>query len=320
MKPTQPGAIKFTTALAVYALLGSALAQGRPSMLAPNRDSAAPGATVSITVAPALSTQQPAGSHLVLRPTRRGNDVELRIVEWRGDAIRAQIPRNAEEGAGAARFVLFDRRNGVLADSGNRMFRVAANEIPNAGRAAGGGSATSVPGSGPGSLRTGLPGVVVVPEIPGRSHVTVPAVPARPSPDPRPERGSAAQAGTTFTTPGVQAQAREAEVAEEPHGSGGRRRPPFLRDVRLPGMDYRHFAARSVAECFHACAIEAQCKAWSLRPARSNNTYDNSDDGPVCWLKTGIPQREYARGYVSGIKPPPPAVGRAMPPPPVVNR
>jgi len=44
-------------ALAFASPLGNALAQGRPSVLAPNRDSAAPGATVSIAVVPALSTQ-----------------------------------------------------------------------------------------------------------------------------------------------------------------------------------------------------------------------------------------------------------------------
>jgi hypothetical protein len=119
-----------------------------------------------------------------------------------------------------------------------------------------------------------------------------------------------------LTTPGVQAQARQVEVANDPHGASGRRQPPFLRDVRLPGLDYRHFAARSVAECFNACSIEAQCKAWSLRPPTRNNTWDNDDDGFVCWLKSGIPQRQYARGYVSGIKPPPPAVGREVPSPP----
>lgn len=310
-----------TLAVPVLAVLGPVAsdvnAQGRPSLLKPNRDSAAPGATVSIAVDPALSTQQPAGSHLVLRPTRRGDDVELRIVEWRGDALRAQIPRNADEGAGAARFVLLDRRNGVLADSGNRMFRVAAHEVPNAGRAAGGGSQTSVPGRGPGSLATGLPGVVVVPDFPGGSQVKVPPLTLPPGPDPRTGRGVAAQSGGTFTTQGVSAQSREVEIEQ---GSGARRQPPFLRDQRLPGMDYRHFPARSVAECHTACSVEAQCRAWSLRPARRNNTFDNQDDGPVCWLKTGIPQREYARGYVSGIKPPPPAVGRAVPPPPVVSR
>jgi hypothetical protein len=243
-------------------------------------------------------------SHLVLRPTR----VRQRcIVEWRGDALRAQIPRNADEGAGAARFVLLDRRNGVLADSGNRMFRVAAHEAPNAGRAAGGGSSTSVPGRGPRSLATGLPGVVVVPDFLGGSQVKVPPLTLPPGPDPRTGRGVAAQSITTFTTPRIAAQSLEVEIEER---SRARRQPPFLRDQRLLGMDYRHFPARSVAECHTACSVEAQCRAWSLRPARSNNTYDNSDDGPVCWLKTGIPQREYARG-MSPASPPPPAVGRA---------
>jgi hypothetical protein len=164
-----------------------------------------------------------------------------------------------------------------------------------------------------------LPGVVVVPELPGRSQVTVPPLTLPPGPDPRTGRGVTAQSGTTITTPGISAQSRAVEADEGSH-SQVRRQPPFLRDQRLPGMDYRHFPARSVAECHTACSVEAQCRAWTLRPARSNNTYDNSDDGPVCWLKTGIPQREYARGYVSGIKPPPPAVGRAVPPPPVVSR
>jgi hypothetical protein len=142
-------------------------------------------------------------------------------------------------------------------------------------------------------------------------------LPVRPDPDPRTGRGVSARSGD-LSTPGVVGQAREPEI--DSHGSANRRQLPFLRDQRLPGMDYRRLPVRSVAECHTACSIESQCRSWEFRPAQRNNTFDNGDDGATCFLKSGIPQREYARGHVSGIKPPPPAVAAGAPPPPVVSR
>ena len=314
------------TILALYGPFGPpAFAQGRPSTLTPNRDSAPPGATLSIAINPALATQQPAGSRLLLRSAqgRRGpGDVELRIAQWRGDAIRATIPRDASIDAGAARLVLLDRRNEVIAQSGNQMFRVAAaGEVPSAGRAAGSaGSAAHIPGNGSTSRVPGSPG----PDVAGRRQLdrsgsaVVPSVPGVvPDADPRTERGVHARSGSV-STPGVSGQAREMEI--DSHGSANRRQAPFLRDQTLSGMDYRRLAVRSVAECHTACSIESQCRSWTYRPAQRNNTFDNGDDGATCFLKSGIPQREYARGYVSGIKPPPPAVAAGAPPPPVVSR
>jgi PAN domain len=310
-------------AIAMLASLGTDIrAQVRPATLTPSRDSAAPGATLSIAISPALATQQPAGSHLVLRSTRRGPDVELRIVEWRGNGIRAQIPRDAGVDAGATRLMLLDRRNEVIAHSGNQMFRVAAaGELPSAGRIAGAeGSRTSEPGSGPISRVPGsqVPDVAGRREAPDRSAgAVVPNVPNLLPPDPRTERGVHARPGVP-STPGVRGQAREPDIASD--GAGDRRRPPFLRDQDLPDMNYRRFGVRSVAECHTACSVESQCRSWTFRPAQPNNTFDNRDDGPTCFLKSGIPQRVYARGYVSGLKPPPPAVAAGAPPPPVVSR
>ena len=302
-----------------------AFAQGRPSILTPNRDSAPPGATLSIAINPALAAQQPAGSHLLLRSAqgRRGAaDVELRIAQWRGDAIRATIPRDAALDAGAARLVLVDRRNEVIAQSGNQLFRVvAAGEAPSAGRIAGAeGSATHASGNGsisrvPGSTH---PDVAGRRQLDRSGNAVVPSVPgALPNADPRTERGVHASSGS-LSTPGMVGQARERDTASD--GAGDRRRPPFLRDQTFSGMDYRRFAVRSVAECHTACSVEGQCRSWTFRPPQRNNTFDNGDDGSTCFLKSGIPQREYARGYVSGIKPPPPSVAAGTPPPPVVIR
>ncbi|MGZ9074184.1 MAG: PAN domain-containing protein [Burkholderiaceae bacterium] len=311
------------TALALFGPFAApALAQARASILTPSRDSAAPGATLSIVVNPALAGQQPAGSHLVLRSTRRGGgDVELRIVDWSGNAIRAQIPRNAGVDTGATRLMLLDRRNEVIADSGNRMFRVAAaREVPSEDRTAGGASAsTNVPGNGPTSRVPGTSADVASRrDKPDRQAAAFPPVGTRPDVDPRPEHGVPARS-RTLSTPGIQVQTREPEIAAN-EGASERRRPPFLRDQKLSGMDYRRFSVRSVAECHTACSVESECRSWTFRPAQRNNTFDNGDDGPTCFLNSGIPAREYARGYVSGIKPPPPAVAAGSPPPPVVRR
>lgn len=311
------------TALAMLASLGTDIhAQVRPATLTPSRDSAAPGATLSIAISPALATQQPAGSHLLLRSTRRGPDVELRIVEWRGNGIRAQIPRDASVDAGATRLMLLDRRNEVIAHSGNQMFRVAeAGAVSSTSRTAGGaGTSTNAPSNGP-TFR--VPGAVG-PDLVGRHDNPErtpgpidPTVVVQPNADPRTNHGVTASS-STISTPGIAAQARERETASE--GAHARRRPPFLRDQDLPDMNYRRFGVRSVAECHTACSVESQCRSWTFRPAQPNNTFDNRDDGPTCFLKSGIPQRVYARGYVSGLKPPPPAVAAGVPPPPVVSR
>jgi len=304
-----------------FGLLSSpAFAQARLSRLLPNRDSAPPGATVTLAVQPPLATQQPAGSRLLLRSTRRdGADLELRVVQWRGGILRAQIPRNAEESSGAARFVLLDRRDEVMADSGNRMFRVASRAVRDGDRVAGGDPVTGSPGRGWSAAprQDARGGVAGRSNLAGISRAAVPPATPNPRPDPRGEQRVAAQVGGMYT-PGVAGKVREVEVAAQTVSAGTQ--PQLLRDVSLPGMDYRHFAARSVAECFEACSVEGRCKSWTLRPAQRNNTFDNGDDGPVCWLKSGTPRREYARGYTSGIKPTPPAVGREVPPPPVVRR
>jgi hypothetical protein len=224
--------MRVTILLTAFALLGAlappAFAQARASTLTTSRDSAPPGATLSIAVDPALSANQPDGSHLVLRSAqgrRGGADMELRIVDWRGNAIRATIPRDADIGAGATRVLLLNRRNEVIAHSGNQMFRVAAaGELPNASRIAGAeGSRTSVPGSGPISRVPGsqVPDVAGRREAPDRSAgAVVPNVPnLLPSPDPRTERGVHARPAVP-STPGIIGQGRDPEVANE--GAGAR--------------------------------------------------------------------------------------------------
>ena len=281
---------------------------------------------MSIAINPALATQQPAGSHLLLRSAqgRRGAaDVELRIAQWRGDAIRATIPRDAGVDAGAARLVLLDRRNEVIAQSGNQMFRVAAaGEVPSAGRTAGAaGSAAHIPGNGSTSRVPGSPG----PDVAGRRQLdrsgsaVVPSVPGVvPDADPRTERGVHARSGSV-STPGVSGQAREMEIDS---------RWCRLTGGRLLFSEIRRFPAwtieglQSVALLNATLPVQSRVSAvrGHIRPAQRNNTFDNGDDGATCFLKSGIPQREYARGYVSGIKPPPPAVAAGAPPPPVVSR
>jgi hypothetical protein len=122
-----------------------------------------------------------------------------------------------------------------------------------------------------------------------------------------------------------------------PVTAAAERKPDILRhsnvleDQKFPGMDYRHFKVLGgAAECRDACRVESQCRAWTYNPSREVGGVRV----PTCWLKSGIPQREYARGYVSGIKPPPPAVkadggrpplrrdegSRTTPPPPISAR
>jgi hypothetical protein len=219
------------TAFALFgALAPPAFAQARASTLTPSRDSAAPGATLSIAVRPALAAQQPAGSHLVLRSARRGGaDVELRIVDWRGDAIRASIPRDAGVEAGATRLVLLDRRNEVIAHSGNQMFRVAAaGEVPSEGRTAGGsGSLTNLPGTGPAARIPGTAGPDVASrgDKPHRSGgAIVPSTGGLPEVDPRADRGVNARSGA-FTTPGMRGQARDPEISNGVAGARSARGP-----------------------------------------------------------------------------------------------
>lgn len=70
----------------------------------------------------------------------------------------------------------------------------------------------------------------------------------------------------------------------------GGARHDLLRDQKLTGMDYRQLTVRNAEQCLTACAVEGRCRAWTLRPAQRNRTYDNGDDGPTCFLKSGIPQ------------------------------
>jgi hypothetical protein len=184
---------------------------------------------------------------------------------------------------------------------------------------------TAVPGNGS-KLR--LPGLTI-PDVTGgrgvpeRSAVAVvPSIDRLPRPDPRAERAVPARSGDLYT-PGIQSQAIHSPAPEAEAASPRppeKRKPLYHRNTRLVGMDYRDFEVRDESECHLACSLEGQCQSWTLRPPQRNNTYDNGDDGRTCFLKSGIPQREYVRGYVSGIKPPPPASGQDRPPPPVVSR
>jgi len=128
----------------------------QPSRLTPNRDSAPPGATVRITVNPSLDANQPPRSRLLLRSAegQRGPaDITLQILEWHGDWLRARIPQNASTDTGALLLVLVDRRDNIIADSGNRFFRIEeASKPPREGSVSPGQapvSRTTSPGTGP---------------------------------------------------------------------------------------------------------------------------------------------------------------------------
>lgn len=115
------------------AIAGTALTQGRQSILTPSPDRAVPGAAIRVDVTPALDSRRAEDLKLILRPSRAqrsDSDVELQIFEYHGDWLRARIPQSARPESGAMRLLLLDRIGEVLATSGNQFFRVIAEGPP----------------------------------------------------------------------------------------------------------------------------------------------------------------------------------------------
>jgi len=205
------------TIVLLSVLTAATWAQSQPSTLTPSRDSANPGATVRINVEPSLGANQPTGSRLLLRSARgqrEGADIELRIMEWHVDWLRALIPRDARTDAGAMLLVLLDRRNNVIADSRNRFFRVVeASDTGPLGRAA--------PKPGP------VPSPDPLPPDRSADKTTRPvpdATPRKVDPRPAPEVPTKQP---TPTTPGVTAKAKDPTLLTTPGVEGQAKRLPI---------------------------------------------------------------------------------------------
>ncbi len=65
----------------------------------------------------------------------------------------------------------------------------------------------------------------------------------------------------------------------------------IMRQVNLPGRDYRQLTVNKAERCSNQCLKDTHCKAF---------TYNRKT--LICWLKSGKPAEKHQQHYVSGIK------------------
>src|SRR5690242_13629684 len=78
---------------------------------------------------------------------------------------------------------------------------------------------------------------------------------------------------------------KNAVAQSEPSFSG------FLKNIDLPGRDYRNIPLQGAGECRITCQAENQCWAWTYVLATGR-----------CWLKDAVPKRVYNTCCISGLR------------------
>ena len=196
--------------LLLAALVSIGETQPRPATLTPSVSRGAPGTTFRIDVNPVigLDAERAAETRFVLRPSQAQGpqtDLVLRTVEYHGAWSLVQIPREADPNLGPGRLLWLDRRGGVLATSGDRLFRVA---LPTSQAAQ-----NPAPGADPRPKRD---------PVRAKEKMTTPGMSAE------------AQDPTVMTAPGVAVQAKRLPIPVADYVTIGMNEIDIKQDVRYP--------------------------------------------------------------------------------------